>query len=189
LEENTVTIEPIREDELRKTDYKALLASSGAANTVLLEPEPYYFVHGGRQAEAFEFGGNNTLVVCVGSTGSMAETQFADWIMSLWKVHRFEHIVLPLMVEQFKGWQTVGKSPPLKALSCANVEEPDCVDVSETVSFSAGLSSEADINESPWRGIYCVPHTEKMLFSQSVEIKTSELPRWKPRVIIDRHTP
>lgn len=184
-----MTTEPIRQDEQRRTDYKALLASSGAANTVLFEPEPYYFVHGGRQAEAFEFGGDNTLVVCVGSTGSLAETQFADWITSLWRAHRFEHIVLPFIVEQFTGWQTVGKLPPLKALSCANVEELANVDVSETVSFSAGLSSEADIDESPRRGIYCVPHTEKMLFSQSVEIKTSELPRWKPRVIIDRHTP
>ncbi len=60
--------------------------------------------------------------------------------------------------------------------------------VSETVSLSAGLSPEAEFGAFPGPGTYCVAHTEKILFSQNVEIRTSELPRWKPRVIIDRHT-
>ncbi len=72
----------------------------------------------------------------------------------------------------------------------ANVEEPGKIDSdSETVSCSAGPTPEAEVEALPWRGTYCVAHTEKILFSQNVEFRTSDLPRWKPRVIIDPHTP
>jgi hypothetical protein len=189
LEENTVTIEPILEDDQQRKGYKSLMPSSGAANTALFEDEHYYFVHGGREAETFEFGGNNTLVVCVGSIGFMKETQLADWITCLWRANKFEHITFPFISEHVAGWQAAVKLRPLKALSCTNVEDPANIDVTETVSFSAGLVSEGEVEALPWRGTYCVPHTEKMLFSQNVEIRTSELPRWKPRVIVDRHTP
>lgn len=185
-----MNIEAFVEDDQQRKGYKTLIASSGAANTALLEDEHYYFVHGGRQAEAFEFGGNDTLVVCVGNIGSLKETQLADWVTCLWRANKFEHIIIPFMSEHVAGWQAAVKLPPLNALSCTNVEEPANVDnVSETVSFSAGLTPEAEVEAFPWRGTYCVVHTEKILFSQNVEIRTSELPRWKPRVIIDRYTP
>ena len=185
-----MTIEASREDEQQRTRYKALMVSSGAANTALLEDENCSFLHGGRQAEAFDFGGNNTFVVCVGNIGSLKETRLVDWITCVWRPNRFEHITFPDISEHVMGWQAAAKLPPLKALSCTIVEEPADVDnMSETASFSAGLTPEAEVEALHWRGTYRVPHTEKILFSQTVEVRTSELPRWKPRVTIDRYTP
>jgi hypothetical protein len=36
------------------------------------------------------------------------------------------------------------------------------------------------------RGTFTLPYHRKVLFSESVEIQTFKLPRWKPRVTIDR---
>jgi hypothetical protein len=189
LEENTVTIEAVREDDQQRKGYKTLMGSSGAANTALIEAEHCSFVHGGRQPEAFEFGGDNTFVVCVGKIGSLKETHLADWVTCLWRANKFERIIIPFIAEHVAGWQAAAKLPPLKALSYSNVEEPNVDNVSETVSFSAGLSPETEFEAFPSRGTYCVAHTETILFSQNVEFRTAELPRWKPRVIIDRDTP
>ncbi len=184
-----MTIEAFREDDQQRKGYKTLMVTSGAANTALLEDEHYYFMHGGREAEAFELGGDSTFVVCVGKISSLKEMHLADWVTYLWRANKFGRII-PSISEHLTGWQAAAKLRPLKALSCANVEEPANVDnVSETVSFSARLGPEAEFEAFPWRGTYCVAHTEKILFSQNVEFRTSELPRWKPRVIIDRHTP
>ncbi len=185
-----MTIEAFREDDQKRKGYKALIVSSGAANTALIDDEHWSFVHGGRQAEALELGGDNTLVVCVGNIGSLKETHLADWVTCLWRTNRVEPIVIPFLSEHVAGWQAAAKLPPLKALSCTNVEEPANVDnVSEMISFSAGLTLEAEVEALPWRGTYCLPYAEKILFSQNVEVRTSELPRWKARVTIDRYTP
>lgn len=70
------------------------------------------------------------------------------------------------------------------------VEEPANVEtVSEAISSSAGSIQETASEALPWRGTFCLARTEKVLFSQKVEFKTSELPRWKPHPIIDRRTP
>ena len=185
-----MTIEVLQEDGPQKKRYKALMVSSGATNTALLEDERCSFVHGGRQTETFDFGGENTLVLCVGDIGSLNQTQLVDWITCVWRPNRLDHIIFPLVAEHNFGWHAAAKLPSLKALSCSNVEELANVDnVSETVSFSCGLAAEAEVEALHWRGTYCVPHTEKILFSQNVEVRTSKLPRWKPRVIIDRYTP
>lgn len=184
-----MTIEAFREDDQQRKGYKALMVSSGAANTALLEDEHCSFVHGGRQAEGFEFGGNNTLVVCVGNIGSLKETQVFDWITCLWRPNKFEHILIPFISEHFAGWQAAAKLPPLKALSCTTVDEPANIDTISEISFSAGLSLDTEIEAVPSRGTYCIAHSEQILFSQNVEFKTSDLPRWKPRVIVDRYTP
>jgi hypothetical protein len=39
-----------------------------------------------------------------------------------------------------------------------------------------------------WRGVFCLTYTKKVLFSKEVTIRTDDLPRWKPKVIIDRRT-
>ena len=36
-----------------------------------------------------------------------------------------------------------------------------------------------------WRGTFCLPHVEKMMFSQELELKTAQLPQWKPHLTID----
>lgn len=166
------------------------MVSSGASNTALLEDENCAFANGGREAEAFDFGGDSAVILCVGNVGSWKEMQLVDWITCVWRPNRFERIMFPVVTEHLMARHAAAKLSSLKALSCSIVEEPANVDnVSETVSFSAGLASEADVETLAWRGTYCLPHSDKILFSQDVEIRTSELPRWKPRVIIDRHTP
>jgi hypothetical protein len=39
-----------------------------------------------------------------------------------------------------------------------------------------------------WRGVFAPSYQHRVLFSESVEIQTAKLPRWKPRVTIDRRT-
>ena len=38
------------------------------------------------------------------------------------------------------------------------------------------------------RGVFSPKYHRKVLFSQPVNFKTSDLPRWKPKVVIDRRT-
>jgi hypothetical protein len=37
-----------------------------------------------------------------------------------------------------------------------------------------------------WRGVFAPSYHRKVMFSEPMELQTSKLPRWKPRVIIDR---
>ena len=39
-----------------------------------------------------------------------------------------------------------------------------------------------------WRGVFSPPYHRKTLFSQSVEFRTADLPKWKPHITIDRRT-
>lgn len=36
------------------------------------------------------------------------------------------------------------------------------------------------------RGVFHIPHPEKVLFSEQIEIKIAELPRLQPHITIDR---
>lgn len=38
-----------------------------------------------------------------------------------------------------------------------------------------------------WRGVFSPLYPRKRLFSQQIEIRTADLPRWKPHITIDRH--
>ncbi|MBI4488654.1 MAG: hypothetical protein HY694_06175 [Deltaproteobacteria bacterium] len=182
-------IEAIREEGQKRKSYKALTASSGAANTALIEDEHFYFVHGGRQPEAFELGGDSTFVICVGGVSSLKEIHLADWGTCVWRGNMFGRVI-PSTSEHLLGWPAAAIMHSGIALSRANVDEPRNVEnASETGSAFAGASPEAEFETYPWRGTYCLAHTEKILFLQNVEFKTSDLPRWKPRVIIDRHRP
>jgi len=46
--------------------------------------------------------------------------------------------------------------------------------------------SDSEEEEQSHAGTFAVVHKRRMIFTQQVEIKTQNLPRWKPRVIIDR---
>jgi len=184
-----VTIEALREDDPKRMGYKTLMVTSGATNTSLIEQEHFYFVHGGRQADAFELGEDSSFVVCVGSVSSLKETQFADWGICVWRGNKFGRLS-PSTSEHRLGRSAAAITHPIIALSRANVEEPANVEnVGETVSSFSGVSPETEFEAFTWRGTYCLAHSEKILFSQNVEFKTADLPRWKPRVIIDRHRP
>jgi hypothetical protein len=39
-----------------------------------------------------------------------------------------------------------------------------------------------------WRGVFAPTHSREVLFSQQIEIRTADLPRWKPHITIDRRT-
>ncbi len=56
---------------------------------------------------------------------------------------------------------------------------PDC-----SHSDDEEKATEMKIETVSPRGVYCIAHTEKILFSQNVEFRTAELPRWKPRVVV-----
>lgn len=57
---------------------------------------------------------------------------------------------------------------------------------------STSLWPKLQIDTEPapmvWRGVYSPPYKRQVLFSQEVIIRTASLPRWKPKVIIDRRT-
>ncbi|KPJ58594.1 MAG: hypothetical protein AMJ42_02990 [Deltaproteobacteria bacterium DG_8] len=57
---------------------------------------------------------------------------------------------------------------------------------------STSLCPKLQIDTEPtpmiWRGVYSPPYKRQVLFSQEVTIRTADLPRWKPKVIIDRRT-
>ena len=56
-------------------------------------------------------------------------------------------------------------------------------------SWSASLVwSLVDDEPRPWRGIFTVQYRRQELFSQSIKLQTATLPRWTPRVVIDRRT-
>ena len=182
-------IEDFRDEDQKKKGYKALMVTSGATNTDLIEDEHFYFIHGGRQAEALELGGDSTFVVCVGSISSLKEIHLADWGTCVWRGNKFGRII-PSISERLFGLPAATKLRPVAESARASIEQPSNVENgSETVSSSVGFSPETDFDAFPWRGTYCLAHAEKILFSQNVEFKTADLPRWKPRVIIDRHTP
>lgn len=50
------------------------------------------------------------------------------------------------------------------------------------------LWQHSEPEPSMWRGIFSPTYNRKILFSQKVEFQTSELPRWKPHITIDRRT-
>jgi hypothetical protein len=39
-----------------------------------------------------------------------------------------------------------------------------------------------------WRGVFSPPYRRETLFSQRVECRTADLPKWKPHISIDRRT-
>ena len=57
-----------------------------------------------------------------------------------------------------------------------------------TISGLSSLSPLPTADDEPrdYRGVFPVTHKPKILFSKEIEIKTAELPRWKPRITIDR---
>lgn len=40
----------------------------------------------------------------------------------------------------------------------------------------------------PWRGIFVLRPPQKVLFTQAVEFRTAELPRWTPHIVISRRS-
>jgi hypothetical protein len=58
----------------------------------------------------------------------------------------------------------------------------------EITGSSLRLSARYESEEAPWRGVFTMSYPRKTIFSKEVKIHTSALPRWKPRITIDRRT-
>jgi len=184
-----VKIEALREDDLRKKGFKTLMATSGATNTSLIEDEPFYFVHGGREADAFELGADSSFVVCIGNISSFKDINLTGWGTCLWQGNKFGRMI-PSASKHLFSWPAMFFEPVI-ALSRSVVEEPavNVENINEGVFLSSGFNQETEFEALPWRGTLCLAHTEKILFSQKMEFRTAELPRWKPHLIIDRRRP
>jgi hypothetical protein len=59
-------------------------------------------------------------------------------------------------------------------------------DAATTSLFSITALQNTEDESRTHRGVFFVTREPKVLFSKQIEISTRELPRWKPRVTIDR---
>ncbi|MBI4596517.1 MAG: hypothetical protein HY730_09130 [Candidatus Tectomicrobia bacterium] len=50
------------------------------------------------------------------------------------------------------------------------------------------LWQEPEEDLQSWRGVFAPVYKRKAVFTKTMSFKTSELPRWKPNVVIDRRT-
>ena len=51
--------------------------------------------------------------------------------------------------------------------------------------FPSLQNNEEEIEEAFLRGIQPINHQHKVLFTQEIEIRTSELRRWRPNIVLD----
>jgi hypothetical protein len=70
------------------------------------------------------------------------------------------------------------------------VEYPGLQDESIATTSTAPklLLAHEDSGPTRERGVFCPKYHRKTLFSQPVTFKTADLPRWKPKIVIDRRT-
>ncbi len=50
----------------------------------------------------------------------------------------------------------------------------------------SGLWQRPEPDSSAWRGVFSPLYHPKVLFSEQIEVRTADLPRWKPCITIDR---
>lgn len=55
----------------------------------------------------------------------------------------------------------------------------------ETATSTRKIGRVAEENDLDYRGVYHIPSQSKVLFSEEIEIKTEELPRWQPKITIE----
>ena len=57
----------------------------------------------------------------------------------------------------------------------------------ETACSASVFNVEQDFETRDSRGTFALSHAKKVIFSQEIELKTAQLPPWKPHVTIDLH--
>jgi hypothetical protein len=55
-----------------------------------------------------------------------------------------------------------------------------------SISIVAHTWQHSEPEHKMWRGVFSLSYPKKVLFSQEVEVRTADLPRWKPYITIDR---
>jgi hypothetical protein len=189
MEAKKVTIEGLHENSLRGKARRTLMVTSGASSASLIEDEPFYFVHGGRETDAFEVGGESKFIVCFSGIEPFKKPGLSDWRRCLWGGHNFERLGSSGITLVFHWPAAAFLQPPI-TLSRSVVDEltPNVGSAIERISFSTSSNQESESEVLSQRGTFVLAHTQEMLFSREVELRTAELPRWKPHLAIDRRT-
>lgn len=182
--------EQSQERKFEKHAHRALVVTSGAANTCAIEDThiPYLY-HGGMEAEALEQDEQDKLILCLGGYGGRSDISQAEWSRCWWRDNKVGRMLPPMLL---LAWLSPHDSffESAIALSRSSVEEysKGIGVVSEAATYSASDYDPApDFERREWRGTFSVSYPEKIIFSQVVELKTAELPRWKPHVTLDLH--
>jgi hypothetical protein len=53
-------------------------------------------------------------------------------------------------------------------------------------SSRAAPARKIEDDTHPWRGLFVLRQPQKVLFTQALEFRTAELPRWNPHIVISR---
>jgi hypothetical protein len=189
MDAKTVNTEALREHMLEDVR-GGLVAISGAANTYIIESKPIWSGHGGRETEAFQVSEEGKIFLCLESTGRLNDLSLAqtDWAGCVWQ-HRKIGRIIPSML--LLAWlsppDVVFQSPTAFIRGFLEECSLGIGSVDETSDSASLLNADQNFETRPWRGIFCISHTEKVIFSQEVELKIAELPHWKPHVTIDLH--
>ena len=48
------------------------------------------------------------------------------------------------------------------------------------------LWRQVEFDPTVWRGVFPLTHKRKVLFSKKIKIRTAEIPRWKPKITLER---
>jgi hypothetical protein len=187
MEAQTIIMEQQREDSLTGNAFNRWIVTSGASNASLIEDEPFYFAHGGRQTEAFEVGTRSGVFLCFSRSELFKEPGFPDWRNCFWPGLNFERLDLS-GITLFFYWPATMCLQPLKTLSRSLVEEltPDFESAVDRSSSASNRENEAEV--LPQRGTFFLAHKRQTLFTHAVELRTAELPRWRPHLAIDQRT-
>jgi hypothetical protein len=180
-------MELLHEDSFRGNTSNRWFVTSGASNTSLIEDEPFYFVHGGRQTEAFEVGTRSGVFLYFSRGEAFKELCFPDWRNCFWPGVNFERLDLS-GITLLLYWPASWRLQPPKTLSRSLVEElpPDFECAVERLSSTSNRDNEPAV--LPQRGTFFLAHKRQPLFTQEVELRTAELPRWRPHLTIDQRT-
>lgn len=82
------------------------------------------------------------------------------------------------------------QGPPLLVLVYYGTREEGLEDNPEIKAklSQPSLWQHPEPDSSVWRGVFSPLYHPKVLFSQQIEVRTAYLPRWKPRITLDRRT-
>jgi hypothetical protein len=74
----------------------------------------------------------------------------------------------------------VGQLPPMDSSSTQSPTTSQ--DVAQAV---AGAEEDELADARPWRGVLVLPMPQQEIFTQEMEFRTSDLPKWQPSVVIN----
>lgn len=99
------------------------------------------------------------------------------------------------------GTEITGKLPdlPSSSMTQSRPQQPSVFYVSRKAELEgppkivakilwANQKEQPEPDATVWRGVFAPSYHRKVLFSAPIELQTAKLPRWKPRVIVDRRT-